>query len=96
MSGDKRIDRRSFIKKGLAVLPAAAPCFLRGQQPSPANRTARLTIETDGPARLEVRGPGQEMHQPENALMDRSAIKYSNYGEVTRIWATSLLQGRRR
>ncbi|HZT28464.1 MAG TPA: CehA/McbA family metallohydrolase [Bryobacteraceae bacterium] len=33
----------------------------------------RLAIETGGPARIEVHGPDHQLHQPEGALMDRTA-----------------------
>lgn len=74
----KRIDRRNFIKRGLAVIPAVAPCILYGHNTSALDGAPRLTIETDGPARLEVRGPGQGMYQPENALMDRTFNKVAD------------------
>jgi hypothetical protein len=32
----------------------------------------QLTIETGGPARIEVHGPDHKLHQPEGSLMDRS------------------------
>lgn len=36
----------------------------------------RLTIDTDGPARVEVRGVGDRMFQPDGALMDRTVGKW--------------------
>jgi len=48
---------------------------LYGRQVEVAESRALLTIETDGPARLEVRGSGDEMYQPKDALMDRTVVK---------------------
>lgn len=36
----------------------------------------RLTIDTDGPARVEVRGAGDRMFRPDGALMDRTVGRW--------------------
>ena len=63
------------MRQGLAALPAVAPSILYGQRTGAPDGTLRLTIETEGPARIEVRGAGQQMFQPENALVDHTAKK---------------------
>jgi len=62
---------------GLAALGTAVTYPLYTQQTAVSERIIRLTIETDGLARLEVRGSADEMFQPHNALMDRTASKRS-------------------
>ncbi len=72
----KRTNRRSFMKKtGLSVLPAITSRFSGGGRTSTAERKVRLMIDTDGPARLEVRGSGADMYQPEGAVMDLTIVK---------------------
>jgi hypothetical protein len=75
MTFDGRSNRRRFIGRSLAVVPAVVPCLRYGLRASAADGSFRLTIETEGPARVEVRGLGQQMFQPPNALMDRSFVK---------------------
>ena len=61
MDRTKCIDRRIFIKEaGLLALPGVAPQLLFGRDVNISGRKVRLTIETDGPARLEVRGSGDD------------------------------------
>lgn len=74
MGRTNRIDRRSFVKEtALGTLGGLAPRLSRGRQVEVTEPKVRLTIETDGPARLEVRGSGENMYQPAAALMDRTA-----------------------
>lgn len=73
MGRNNRIDRRIFIKEaGLLALPGVTALLPWGRKGGISARPVRPTIETDGPARLEVRGPQDEMYHPESALMDRS------------------------
>ena len=74
MTGNRAIDRRSFIQAGLAAVPAAS-MLLKARGPDSPQRVHRLTITTTGPARLEVRGANYETYQPEKALMDRTAVR---------------------
>jgi hypothetical protein len=69
------IGRRSFIQTaGLLALPAAVRALSARPQLSVSPIKARLTIETDGPARLEVRDAAGGMFQPVEAVVDpRSA-----------------------
>jgi hypothetical protein len=72
----KHLDRRRFMQRaGRMALGGLALRRSLGSQVEVSERKARLTIETDGPARLEVRGSGDEMYQPRDALMDRTVIK---------------------
>jgi len=74
MNEDNGIGRRTFMKRAaVAALCGTAPCLAHGEQPRQSEAVRKLTIETDGPARLEVRGSREKMFQPERALMDRTA-----------------------
>lgn len=69
------IGRRSFIKQaGLLALPSVVPPLSVCSYASASPLKARLTIKTDGPARLEVRDAAGGMFQPAGAIVDpRSA-----------------------
>jgi hypothetical protein len=76
MKQDQRIDRRSFMKNtGMAVLAGTTPSLASGARVEVADRKLRMTIETNGPARLEVRGPGGDMYQPAGAVMAPTGTK---------------------
>jgi hypothetical protein len=65
------IGRRSFIQKaGLLALPEVVPALSAHSYVSVSPVKARLTIETDGPARLEVRDAAGGMFQPVGAVVD--------------------------
>ena len=75
MNHSRCTNRRSFVKRvGLAALPALVPRLSSWARVSVAESKVRLVIETDGPARLEVRGSGDAMYQPEGAVMDHSVL----------------------
>lgn len=61
---------------GMAALGTTVGIPLYVRRTAASERIVRLTIKTDGPARLQVIGAGGAMFQPHNALMDRTAKKY--------------------
>jgi hypothetical protein len=67
--------RRSFIKRaGLMALPSVLAPLSVCSSASASPLKARLTIDTNGPARLEVRDAAGGMFQPAGAVIDpRSA-----------------------
>jgi hypothetical protein len=85
-------------KTGIAVLPGITPQLARGARIAVPDRKVRLVIETDGPARLEVRGSGNDMYQPERAVMDRPITKdpgpYAGHFTSTGTAVLELLPGR--
>ena len=73
-------DRRSFIRRvGLAALSAGIPQPPFGREVSLSVPKVRLTIDTEGPAYLEVRGSHGEMYQPCGAVMDRTANQFNEH-----------------
>jgi hypothetical protein len=70
-----RVDRRNFIQKaGLLALPGFLTMSPARSNGSVSQIKARLRIETDGPARLEIRDAAGGMFQPVGAVVDpRSA-----------------------
>jgi hypothetical protein len=75
MDWTNMINRRSFIRNtGLAAVSGVAPRLSFGRNPSLATRKVHLTVETGGPAYVEVRGPQGAMYQPCGAVMDRTAL----------------------
>jgi len=99
MNQTEHINRRKFMKKaGLAVLPGITPLLAKGGQITTSERKVRLVIETDGPARLEVRGSGTDMYQPEGAVMQRFMSKdpgpYAGHFTSTGTAVLELLPGR--
>ncbi len=72
------MNRRTFLAgTGLLTLSGVSPSLMRGQQSNVSAGKVRLTIVTDGPARVEVRGPRGEMYHPEGALMDQTANQFT-------------------
>ncbi len=70
-------DLRDFIRNaGLAALSAVAPQLSFARNANLATRNVHLTVETGGPAYVEVRGPQGAMYQPCGAVMDRTAITH--------------------
>jgi hypothetical protein len=74
MAGKKMIGRRSFIATAVTA-GCAASALLKARGTDSPQPLCRLTIETGGPARIEVRGADHEMYQPQKALMDRTAAR---------------------
>ena len=78
MNLTNRINRRSFIRNGgLAAVSAVAPQFSFGGNIDLSIRRVHLTVETGGPAYVEVRGPQGAMYQPCGAVMDRTANNFN-------------------
>jgi len=71
----RTLGRRSFIQKaGSLALAAGVPALSARSHVYVSPRGARLTIETDGPARLEVRGAAGGMYQPVGAVVDPRSL----------------------
>ena len=63
--------RRTFIKRaGILAVPAVVPPLSVCSQVAISSLKARLRIDTDGPARLEVRDSAGGMFQPARAVID--------------------------
>ena len=75
MDWTDKIKRRAFIRNtGLAAVSTVTPQLSFGRNASLATRKVHLTVETGGPAYVEVRGPQGAMYQPCGAVMDRTAL----------------------
>jgi hypothetical protein len=86
------MDRRSFLAgTGLLTLSAIGPALSHGGQFALPERKVRLTIVTDGPARVEVRVSRGEMYHPEGAVMDHTAVNAAKKEASTGIGSSSPL-----